>query len=162
METRQYTVYKFSELSEDGKEKAIQNLADINVDYEWWESTYDDAENIGLKIHEFDIDRGAYCRMTYVDSLEDVIAKIISDHGKDCETAKTAREYQKKLKALDKLEECDYEDARDELRDEFLHDISEDYRIILQHEYEYLTAEKAIIETIEANDYDFTEDGQID
>ena len=28
------------------------------------------------------------------------------------------------------------------------------------HEYEYLTSREAIIETIEANDYDFTENGK--
>jgi len=31
----------------------------------------------------------------------------------------------------------------------------------LQHEHDYLTSEEAIIETIEANDYDFTANGDI-
>ena len=43
-------VYLFSELSEKVKQKVINDNYDINVDYEWWESAYEDAANIGLKI----------------------------------------------------------------------------------------------------------------
>jgi hypothetical protein len=31
----------------------------------------------------------------------------------------------------------------------------------LETEYDYLTSEEAIIETIEANEYEFTEDGEL-
>ena len=55
-------VYEFNELSEEAKEKAIEKLWNINVDYEWWDCVYDDAENIGLKIKEFDLDRGSYVK----------------------------------------------------------------------------------------------------
>ena len=54
-------VYLFSELSDQAKQKVIEDNYDINVDYEWWESAYEDAANIGLKITGFDIDRGSYC-----------------------------------------------------------------------------------------------------
>ena len=43
-------VYLFSELSDQAKQKVIEDNYDINVDYEWWESAYEDAANIGLKI----------------------------------------------------------------------------------------------------------------
>lgn len=59
MKTKSYNVYKFNELSEESQQKAIENLYDINVDYDWWESTHEDAKTIGLEITEFDIDRGA-------------------------------------------------------------------------------------------------------
>ena len=45
--------------------------------------------------------------------------------------------------------------------DDFLQSLCEDYRIILRNEYEYLTSEEAIIETIESNEYYFTEDGKL-
>jgi hypothetical protein len=45
------------------------------------------------------------------------------------------------------------------LEDEFLKTLCEDYRIILSREYDYLTSEAAIIETIEANEYEFKADG---
>ena len=40
-------VYKFDELPEDGKEKAIENLYDINVDYE--------QQNKNVRIQKSDI-----------------------------------------------------------------------------------------------------------
>ena len=57
METRTCNVYTFEELSPEGQRKAIERYYDINVDHEWWRYTYDDAEDIGLKITEFDLDR---------------------------------------------------------------------------------------------------------
>ena len=47
------------------------------------------------------------------------------------------------------------------IEDEFLKSLLEDYSIILQKEYEYQTSEEAIIESIKANDYEFTEDGKL-
>ena len=134
----------------------------ISTDYEWWDSIYDDAKNIGMKIKEFDIGRGAYCKIKYVKSFESVLDKIIGEHGKDCETHKTAKAFKEQLGKLSLAGEFAYENARDELRDEFLPAIQEDYRIMLQHEYDYLTSKEAIIETIEANEYEFREDGTLD
>ena len=37
-------------LSDKAKQKAIEKFYDINVDYDWWDSVYEDAKNIGLKI----------------------------------------------------------------------------------------------------------------
>lgn len=44
---------------------------------------------------------------------------------------------------------------------DFRRALQEDYASILQQEYEYLTSEEAIRETIEANDYEFTDDLKI-
>jgi hypothetical protein len=46
MKTRTINVYEFSELSDEAKEKAIEKLYDINVDYDWWDSNYEDFENL--------------------------------------------------------------------------------------------------------------------
>ncbi len=48
-------VYLFDELSDSAKETAIQAHADCNVFDQWFESEYDDAETIGLKITAFDL-----------------------------------------------------------------------------------------------------------
>jgi hypothetical protein len=48
-----------------------------------------------------------------------------------------------------------------ELESEFEADLISEYAHMLQREYDYLTSEEAIRETIEANDYDFTEDGKL-
>ena len=161
-------LYKFKELSDDAKDKAIEKLWDINVDYDWWQWTYDDAEEIGLKLTRFDLDR-SYCKGEFINTAENVAQKIIENHGDTCETYKDAQNYLKELEAaiaknLEENADCDYpEDYLDieEINDDFLNALLEDYRIILQKEYDYLTSREAIIETIEANEYEFDEDGNL-
>lgn len=166
------TVYNFDELSDKAKEKAIQELYDCNVDSEWWNCTYEDAENIGLKITSFDIDRASYVKGNFIESAEETAEKIIKEHGESCETYKTASNYLKDRAELvkkysdginfDKVSEdneYDFDNECDDLDAEFLKSLCEDYRIILSKEYDYLTSEEAIIETIKANDWTFTKDG---
>lgn len=163
MRTIRTKVYQFRELSESAKQKAIESNYDINVFSDWWESVYEDAEQIGLKITGFNIDRGSYCTGELQLSAHEVAVNIIRDHGELCETHKTAEyfldavnEIQGKYK---ELEGCEYENEMIEAEDEFLKSLLEDYRIILSKEYDYLTSEAAIIETIEANGYEFKADG---
>lgn len=174
-----FTVYKFDELSPEAQQKALENLWDINVDYEWWDSTYDDAWNIDLKIKEFDLDRGSYVKAVFMGSAMDTAEKILQEHGEHCDTYKTASDYMVEYKKLvfyqcqddaDAISERDFDYIintpswdieTDEIDDEFLRSLCEDYRIILQNEYEYLTSEEAIKDTIEANEYEFHEDGRL-
>jgi len=165
-------VYEFKELSDEAKEAAIQNLADINVDYEWWDAIYEDAKNVGIKITEFDIGRGSYCRGDFIFNAEDVAKKITEEHGEFCETYKTANGFLaefnkgKREHELSPDYDSEYEEfvdtgLYDDIMNEFKRSILEDYRIMLEKEYEYFTSEEAIIETIEANKYEFTEDGKL-
>lgn len=172
METRTYKVYKFDELTEKQKEKVLERYADINVDYDWWDFIYEDAANIGLEITAFDIDRGQSCEGKFLASGEESAHKIEKDHGEKSETYKTATDYLERRDACvnnaerdadgELVNEYALDEALDKLDAEFLHDLLEDYRMLLQEEYEYKTSREAIIETIKANDYDFTEDGKID
>lgn len=174
MQTVTIKIFKFNELSAEAQKVAINNLLDINVDYQWWESTYDDAKNVGLKITSFDLDRNRHATGVFIDSAEDCANKIISEHGETCETYKTAQNYlSERAKLVESLSDgCDidevsegnedeFDELCDELDEQFLKDIVEDYSIILQKECEYLQSEEAIIESIEANDYDFTADGKM-
>lgn len=167
METVEIKLYKFSELSDEAKQKAIEKLSDINVDYEWWESIYEDAENIGLKINGFNIDRGSYCKGEFINSAQDVAEKIIQEHGQMCETYSTTQCYLSDCISLNEKykdageDDYDYECELDELKNNFLNSLLEDYRIMLSQEYDYSTSDESIIQTIEANDYDFTEDGKL-
>lgn len=167
-------VYPFNELSDEAKEKAVAGLCDINLFYEWWESVYDDAAlSAKLKLTEFELDRGAYCRGEFIDYAKDTADAIIENHGETCETYKTAERYAAECVALwqkypEKLDEDGFDDneydrdaEQEEIDAEFLKSILEDYRIILQKDYEYLAGEEAIIETIKVNEYEFTEDGEL-
>jgi len=164
MKTKIINLYQFSELSEDAKQHAIEKLWDINVDYQWWEFTEDDAKRIGLNILEFDLDRSYFVKGEFINSAPETAEKIIQEHGKNCETYKTAKEFLNDLNELtsksDNIEDVNEDDFKN-LEDEFLKSLCEDYRIILTQEYEYQTTKESIIETIEANEYDFDEDGDL-
>jgi hypothetical protein len=164
MRTVRTKVYKFNELSEDAKQTAIEQFSDINVQDYWWENTYEDAAMMGLKINSFNIDRGSYCKGDFTMSAESVAYAIIENHGKDCDTYKTAKEFLIQLESFNTLEdgdeEGDYDNEIEELEEEFEKSLLEDYRIILQKDYEYHTSKEAIIETIEANEYEFYANGK--
>ena len=155
-------VYKFDELSEGAKDRAIEKLYYINVNHDWWDYVYDDAEEIGLKIEGFDLGRANYCKGKFTQSAEDVAKAIIENYGKDCETYKTAMEYLNALEVLrNGIEDEDEDVDTEEIDEEFLKSLCEDYRIMLSREYDYLTSRESIIETIEANEYEFDEDGNL-
>lgn len=159
---REHTIklYKYEELTEKAKQKAIENLWDINVDYEWWDSVYEDAANIGLKITSFDIGRSNSIEGEFEESPGYVITKILSEHGEGTETYKTALRYRDtEWEFVD--EDGDYDGENEDAISEFLHDLLEDYLVMLRNEYEYLTTKEAIEETIIANEYEFTEDGKL-
>ena len=174
MKTIEIKIYKFSELSEGAKEKAINNLRDINVDYDWWDCTYDDAKEAGLKINSFDLDRNRHATGEFIETGFECASKIIKNHGEMCETYKTAKEFLNDYEEMfEKYEdpqkpgyvaeeyESDFDNDLDELEKEFLKSILENYSILLQQESEYLMSDESIIETIEINDYDFTADGKL-
>ncbi len=170
MRTIRTKVYKFKELTEEGQQKAIENLYDINVDFEWWESTYEDAERIGLKITGFDLDGNRHANGEFKLAANEVAANIFGDHGKDCETFKTATKFMEDWQPVfdsymdetsEKYESREAEDELQELEDEFLKSLLEDYSIMLQKESEYLQSKEVIIETIEANDYEFYANGKL-
>lgn len=174
MKTITINLYSFDELNEKAKEKAISNLSDINVSHDWWDCTYMDAENIGLKITSFDLDRNRGAKGKFLTSGCEVAEKIMSEHGETCETFKTAEQFLSDWANLvikysdgitcDKVaegNEYDFDNEANDLEEEFLNSLLEDYSIILQKESEYLQSEAAIIETIEANGYTFEEDGTL-
>lgn len=170
--------YKFADLSKDAKQTAIEHFSDINVDYKWWKWTLEDAENVGITIKEFDLEYRGSIDGSLIWSGEDVCKAIIETHGKDCKTHKIAAEYSQKYAELsksylildvkEKMTQADMYDERHEL-DAESEDLSEvleaklliAYLEILKNEYEYLQSEEAIIESIEANNYEFEEDGTL-
>lgn len=164
------TVYFFNELSEAAKKKAIENLSSINVDYSWWDNTYEDARTIGLKITGFDLYRNRHATGEFLLSACEVAQNIFNNHGEECETYKTAQKFMEIWQPVfdeymneesTNFESRESEGHLQELEEEFLKDLLEDYSIMLQNESEYLQSEESIIETIEANEYEFTEEGKL-
>lgn len=172
MKTVRIKIYKFNELNEQAQVKAIEQMSDINVYFDWWSFTYQDAETVGIKITEFDLGRGTIKGELNI-SLTESCELILANHGESCETYKTAKAYLAEWAKLvkehsdgvdtDKVcedKQYEFDELADELEKQFRLSILEDYRILLQHEYDYLSSAEAIKETIIANEYDFTADGK--
>lgn len=172
METREYKVYKFSELTDKQKEKAIENYSDININYEWWDFVEDELSGLGLELVSFELDRGADCTLKAKEDYTTIADNIIKEHGEKTETYIDAMNFlEERDKAVNEAprdengdfeSEWDLDKKLDKIEAEFHCMLEENYRIILQKNYDYLISDEAIQETFEANDYDFTEDGKID
>jgi len=158
-------VYYFDELPENEKRKAITRLYDLNINHDWWEQVYEDAENIGLKLTGFDIGRGNSCEGNFTIDASEVCANIFRDHGVQCETYKAAESFVKIWQPVFdeymEKEGIELEDKLMEMETDFLKLVLGDYLIMLRNEYEYQTSEAAIIESIIANEYEFTMEGEL-
>lgn len=84
-------VYKFNELPEKIQQKVLDKFANINVDHEWWDMIYMDANEIGLKIESFDI--RSYCNGEFSKSALFTATEIIKSHGNDTPTYKKATSF---------------------------------------------------------------------
>lgn len=141
-------LYQFDELSDKAKEKARDWWREGGLDYEWWDCIYEDAERIGLKITGFDA-YGRYIEGDLTKSVGAVCRAILAEHGKSCNTYKIALDYC-----------CRKRRGNPYTREDFLHDLLEEYLTMLRKEAEYLMSDEHIDETIRANEYEFTEDGK--
>jgi hypothetical protein len=159
MRTIETTLYKYSELSEAGKQKARESLSDINVDFDWWDSVYEDAAEIGLKIKGFDIGRGSRVDGELICSAMESIKKVLENHGPDCDTTKTAQYFIDLYNEI--APEIRDDDWLSDFEGDYLDAICDCYLTLLRDEYEYQTSEEAVIETIEANEYEFSADGKL-
>lgn len=165
MRTIRTKIYKFDELNDKAKQKVIDQHSDINVSYNWWEGVYDDAKEIGLKIEEFDLDRADYCHGNFILAANEVAQNIFNNHGEVCNTYKTAEkfmgEWQPVFNEYIQKEGTQLEEKLMDIEKDFLTNLLEDYKKMLKEDYEYQISDEAIIETILANDYEFTADGII-
>lgn len=167
MKTKTYNVYKFDELSDEQKKKVLNNYSDINVDDSYWYEHYKD--DCDIEIVSFDIDRGNFCEIEFETVAIATARHIVKNHGEQCDTYKTSFEFIKDYLPLEKIydediagDELENEHKITELCENYKQALSEDVLSLLRKEYEYQTSDDAIIKTIKANNYDFTEDGKID
>jgi len=159
MQTHVITTYSFEELNDAAKEKAIENNRDINVEYCWWDFTYDDAKMIGLQLTGFDITYHPYAKGEFISSAYDTAKLITKNHGKGCDTFKLATSYLSELEKLQSETDLKNCELSEDLNDKFLSGLLKCYAIILSDEFDYLTSDEAIKETLISNDYQFLEDG---
>lgn len=176
------TVYKYNELDESAKERALDWYAQGVFDYEWWDFIYEDANRIGLKLEYFGLDRDKHATGHLMNSVEDVCLAILKEHGETCDTHTLAVSTLEDIQALkdrietdrNALDEADesYEDDLYALESELDEDLDtiqsnfsdallEEYASILQKELEYMQSREYLEEGIIANEYEFDEEGRI-
>lgn len=148
METRSYKVYKFNELSEEGKQSALEYIRNN------WH------------------DLGQYVVDEVIDSLKalqkqiggdlDYSVSIVPDRGEFIRFTdydkEALRELDKKKDDLPLTGVCyDFN-----VIEALVNDDIEELLVMLHKEGDYIYSDEGLTEMIEANDYDFTENGQID
>lgn len=155
-------VYQFEELSDKAKQRAMDWYREASYGDEWWESIYEDAENVGIKIKGFDCDRGNYIKGDFIRSAEYTANEIIKDHGTVCDTYKIAAKFLEKRKALDEKynEDGGGHEEYNDLDSEFKRAILEEYLSMLRKEVEDYYSDERVTENILANEYEFDENGK--
>ena len=157
MQTKTYNVYTYDELNKKQQQKVLENLYDINIDYDWWDFVECDGSQV--KLESFDYDHGK-CSILFENSAPETALAILKNHGATCDTYKTSNafmiEYNKEQRKPEGQQEIEA------LEREYQKDLSYNYLKLLMSDYEYRTSEEAIVKTIQANEYMFTENGKID
>ena len=186
MKTIEIKLYQFNELSEKAQERALEDFRYINVDNDWWfDYIMEDVKELCLSIEEFDIYRRD-CEVAFLYNADETIKAIKENAGG--ELLLIANEYEQQVKELFKaysdyekyqewlrerdytlddlefedwvLEETEYEEDKENIYIEFLKELGEYYLSELQSSYDYHMSNESVIGTIEANEYEFTENGK--
>lgn len=160
---RQITInlYKYDELSPEAQENAREWFSQYVFDHGWWGSTYADAAQIGLKITSFNLGRSRHAKGEFTQDAMGVAENILKHHGEVCDTYQEAKNFiAERAGLIADLKDEDMEEYEN-LCDEFRKALLECYSITLQEESEYMLSEEYLAEGIRANDYEFTQDGEI-
>ena len=174
-------VYSFNELSEAAKERALNAFRDINVEFNWWEDSYNAIRTVGkllgLDIDRINFDADLYCIFNADYEYVRGAAKAVkAEFPQNTDLHKIARELQALQKRHFYSLSCTVTKGRsmnryecfrfgEDYECEELGDIIDDFahwaRILLRDEYEWLTSDEAVKETIIINEYEFTEGGKL-
>jgi len=167
-----FKIFKFKELCEDAKQKVLEHFAEINVDYDWWDFLEDgfledmkvkygiDAKGIYFDLYENTIALDKPCFISTNKFLRKAKIDVFADKTEEFELYLATNSSLRNHKTEVNVRNEQYDDVNDELTD-FLDKILYDFLKKLREDYEYLTSEKGIIETIECNDYEFLEGGEV-
>jgi len=181
-----FKVFNFKELNEEVKEKVLEKFRFVNVESDdWYEFLIEDFKEklnkigIDFKNVYFSLDRDNYIYLDKprITDEEKFILSIYTDES---------QKNQKILKELEKNKEdeeeedyslsietqyygggtaknyisCNTDKINEEEYTEYLDNILNDFKKQLSIYYEELTEDKAIIDFIEGNDFEFLENGE--
>jgi len=192
METRTYTVYQFDELPIETREKTLMHYRNINVDFnDWYDFEYENwtgklmdlgYKNIKISFCGFSSQGDGASFTADIDLIQWLKVHKRKAHYKkliplieSCEiTAKAVRSTHHYVHegtchiSIDSNnwdEASKIEDLRAELENEIeteRRQLSKDIYKDLENDYDNLTTDESVIETLKMNEYYFTENGEID
>jgi len=136
--TKTITLYTFDALPTSKAKEAARNWwreGNFEVETDAIKSICDDAERVGIRI--ITLDQHKANRGEFISPASEVAETILREHGKDCETYKTAEAFRKVKADIDERTEVNgdvaqWEEDREEAEKEFLASLLEDYRIMLE------------------------------
>jgi hypothetical protein len=170
MQTQKINTFLFSELTDKIKSKVLIQYADKGT-FDWWyESTFENAKENGIKLTGFNIDRGQTIEGEFIWSEIEVAEKIEEEFDSESKIHILASNFLKeRLRICDSYEfvdgapikEDELEDELVTLENEFVKDVLQQYWIFLRDEYEYLYSDEYLAEFFESNEYQFTENGTL-
>jgi len=180
---------KYEELSEEAKDRAIEELGDINVDCDWWIPTAEFVRDEWLEKYGIDFEVDGLCfDLSYRRQLYFGKGKIWVEDPRRLLSALPGGAAILLELELDNNDEFPFDfsfythhygggDAETVLRltdlrdaeapelpfdeEEWFADLCRDFWRELEKEWEYLTSREAIEETIMANELQFSEDGEL-
>lgn len=194
MKIREIKTYKFNELTDKQKEKALEKYYNINTDHEWWDCEFEDFKTIaslmGIKIDNiyfagFSSQGDGACFTGNYSYEKQAIKKVKEYAPQDTELHRIAGQLQEIQKRhlylisatikhnghyyhelctdIDVVDFNGYSIAGDDFDNitELLRDLMRWMYSQLDKQYNYLVSEKEIEETLIANEYDFTTNGEI-
>lgn len=189
MRTKTVTLYKFGELSPEVQEKVVERMFDFNVFCDWWDCDYDQidraAELLGIEIDRrrsqgkqngpdisfsgFD-GRGDYISFSgHYSYKKGCKSAITKEFPSDKTLAKIAADLVAAQKSLSYKGEARISerrggvsiDADSESIEEAIQDFVHWAFRLLETDYEFLTSRDQIVESIEANELEFEENGSL-
>ena len=189
MRTKTIKIYKFEELSKEAKNKAIEDQMsnESYLDYEWFdylhEGFIEELNTIGVNCKEFywDLYRNERFKAKDIEVTDN--QKLLKSAGltkwliiNELRNEKTEiysiglsengeAEVEIDFENEDNLSDEEYVDREKEVEElnekitDFMEEKFEEFLGRLQKDYDYLMSDEGIKEDLEANDYEFNEDG---
>ena len=189
MRTIERTLFKFEELNEEQKERALNDHRHWNVEnFEWWDCTFEDAKTIaglmGIEIKDiffsgfwsqgdgacftgsFSYNKGMVKKVKEYAPKDERLHRIAEDifdlhrrafystYGRISHTGRYCHERSMSVEH--------YQERGEDIHWKLWEDVFADFALWiyrrLEEEYEYLTSDEAVEESLIANEYEFEVD----
>ena len=112
-----------------------------------------------MSIEEFNLDY-SYIVCEFNTSAEDTAHTVIKNHGESCASYTIASNFLSALSSLESQPDDAHTDTLvAELEEDFMEDMGNYYLNMLKSEYENCTSDEYVTEMLEANEYEFLENG---